>query len=82
MGKASLIAVALFNTGEETHKGSVLWSDLGLKGKQLVRNLWLKKILVYFADGFSPVVPPHGTVLIKVGTPKNIKAYIPPKNEE
>jgi alpha-galactosidase len=76
------MAVALFNTGEEPHKGTVLWSDIGLKGKQLVRNLWLKKNLGYFANGFSAEVPPHGTVLIKVGKPKNIKAYIPPKNED
>jgi alpha-galactosidase len=44
----------------------VNWSDLGLKGKLHVRDLWRQKNLGKFKDSFSATVPRHGVVLIRV----------------
>jgi alpha-galactosidase len=59
-------AVGLFNRSETATTVEVKWSDLGLKGKHSVRDLWRQNDLGKFADGFSTRVPRHGVVLIKV----------------
>jgi alpha-galactosidase len=61
------LAVGLFNRGQEAKKVTARWSDLGLAGRQPVRDLWLQQDLGVFADSFSTMVPQHGAVLIKVG---------------
>lgn len=45
----------------------VNWSDLGLKGKLSVRDLWRQKILGDFSNSFTAEVPRHGVVLVKIG---------------
>jgi len=50
-------------------KVSVSWSDLGVRGKQTVRDLWRQKDLGTFDGEFSSVVPRHGTLFVKV-TPR------------
>jgi alpha-galactosidase len=59
-------AVGLFNLGETETQVQVDWSDLGLKGKLQVRDLWQQKDLGKFKNAFSAAVPRHGVVLIKV----------------
>jgi alpha-galactosidase len=59
-------AVGLFNLGETETQVTVNWSDLGLKGKLHVRDLWRQKSLGKFKNSFSATVPRHGVVLIKV----------------
>lgn len=66
-------AVALFNRGMKPMEVTARWSDIGVKGKQLVRNLWIKKDLGTYTDSFKAMVPRHGAVMIKVGTPKAVK---------
>ncbi len=66
------MAVGLFNRGGLTATIKVSWSDLKLNGPRPangypVRDLWLHKDLGVQADGYEASVPPHGTVLIKVG---------------
>jgi len=61
------IAVGLFNRDEMPMKVAVQWSELGIKGKQKVRDLWRQKDLGTFADQFSTVVPRHGTVFVTIG---------------
>jgi len=46
---------------------NVKWSDLGLAGKQAVRDLWRQKDLGEFDDSFSAKVGRHGVVLIRIG---------------
>jgi len=58
-------AVGLFNLDDETQI-QVKWSDLGLKGKLHVRDLWRQKELGQFEDFFSATVPRHGVMLIRV----------------
>ncbi len=59
-------AVGLFNLGEIETQVQINWSDLGLKGKLHVRDLWRQKDLGRFENAFSATVPRHGVVLIKV----------------
>lgn len=64
------MAVGLFNRSTDSAKVTVRWKDLGLSGRQPVRNLWLRKAEGIFRDDFTATVPTHGCVFLKVGTPK------------
>ncbi|MBN2578927.1 MAG: NPCBM/NEW2 domain-containing protein [Pirellulales bacterium] len=59
-------AVGLFNRGEMEARVTAKWSDLGLSGKQRVRDLWRQKDLGEFPDSFSAPVGRHGVVLLRV----------------
>jgi alpha-galactosidase len=60
-------AAGLFNiTDSITRKLSVKWSDLGISGKYIVRDLWRQKDLGTFEKEFSADVPPHGVVMIQL----------------
>ncbi len=65
-------AVGLVNTGSDRTDISVTWAQLGLTGKQPVRDLWQQKDLGGFSDKYTASVPAHGTVLVKIGKPKNM----------
>lgn len=58
-------AVGLCNRGEVEIDIAAKWSDLGLTGKQAVRDLWRHQHLGEFQDTFSAVVPRHGVALMK-----------------
>jgi alpha-galactosidase len=60
-------AAGLFNiTDSLTRKLTVKWSDLGIKGRWVVRDLWRQKDLGTFEDEFSADVKPHGVVMIRL----------------
>lgn len=59
-------AVGLFNRSEDEAPVSVSWADLGLSGKQRVRDLWRQKDLGAFDGQFQATVPRHGGVLVKI----------------
>ena len=63
-------AVGLVNSGTETVSVTVKWADLGIKGKQSVRDLWLHKTVGTFDGSYSVDVPAHGCVLLKIGKAK------------
>jgi len=63
-------AVGLVNPNPWISKIAVNWSELGIKGKQPVRDLWLHQNVGSYADGYSIEVPAHGSVLLKVGKAK------------
>lgn len=63
------MAVGLFNRGPEATRVTARFSDLGLKGSQPVRDLWLQKNLGSASNEFSATVPRHGAVLVKIGQP-------------
>ena len=46
--------------------GMARWSDIGVSGSQLVRDVWQQRDLGTFTDQFSAKVPAHGAMLIKV----------------
>ncbi len=59
-------AVGLFNRGYGSATVTANWADLGLTGKQKVRDLWRQQDLGEFGDSYSAEVPRHGVVLIRV----------------
>ncbi len=59
-------AVGLFNRGTEAADITVKWSDLQLKGKPKVRDLWAHADRGSVADRFTAKVPAHGVVMIRV----------------
>jgi len=59
-------AVGLFNRGYTTTPLTVSWADLGLKGKQTVRDLWRQQDLGAFENAFTSPVPRHGVVLVRI----------------
>jgi alpha-galactosidase len=60
------IAAGLFNRGEEPVKVTAYWSDMGLSGKQKVRDLWRQKNLGTFNTKFTAKVARHGVVMIRL----------------
>ena len=61
-------AVGLFNRGEDTATVTAKWSDLGLKGKRIVRDLWRQQDLGKYEGDFKASVPRHGVVLVRLRT--------------
>ena len=61
------MAIGIFNRGLAPQPVTARWADLGLRGRQRVRDLWLRKDLGTFEDGFTAVVARHGVALVKVG---------------
>jgi alpha-galactosidase len=59
-------AVGLFNRGESTATVRARWSDLGLTGKYLVRDLWRQKDAGIFDGEFALRVARHGAAMIKL----------------
>ncbi|MBU4273758.1 MAG: DUF1080 domain-containing protein [Planctomycetes bacterium] len=59
-------AVGLFNRGEGEPEVTAKWSDLGLSGKQIVRDLWRQKDIGTFDKQFSAPVGRHGVVLVRI----------------
>jgi alpha-galactosidase len=59
-------AVGLFNPGDSTASQKVVlhWSDLGITGKYMVRDLWRQKDLGVFENEFAADVRKHGVVLV------------------
>lgn len=60
------IAVGLFNKGTEKAVVTARWTDLGLSGRQSVRDLWRQKDLGVFQNEFVAEVAPHGVILVKI----------------
>jgi alpha-galactosidase len=64
------LAVGFFNRGRAAAKVTAAWAELGLKGKQVVRDLWQQKDLGIFNESFSATVPERGAVMVKIGPAK------------
>ena len=43
-----------------------------------MRDLWQQKDIGKARDAFTVDVPPHGAILVKIGQPKKVDAYVPP----
>lgn len=60
-------AVGLFNISDGvTRKLSVKWSDLGIKGRYIVRDLWRQKDIGTFEGEYAADVKPHGVVMVRL----------------
>ncbi len=60
------IAVGIFNRSRREKNLYVKWSQLGISGDFLVRDLWRQKNLGVYSGGFSSKVPGHGVIFIRM----------------
>ena len=60
--------IAVFNIGETDRNVSVDFSQVGLRGKVLVRDLWKKADAGVFTKKYTTMIAAHGAVLIKAAT--------------
>lgn len=58
--------VALFNLSRAAAEVAVSWPELGVTGKQTVRDLWGKKNLGAFQGRFSSTIAPHGAGMFEL----------------
>jgi alpha-galactosidase len=63
-------AVGLFNRGTESATVTANWSDLGVTGKRVVRDLWRQQDVGTFEGKFDAQVPSHGVVLVRLIAPQ------------
>ena len=59
-------AVGLFNRTRAPASVTAAFSELGLDGPQIVRDLWRQKDLGRFDKEFPATVAPHGVVLVRL----------------
>jgi len=59
-------AVGLFNQGEVPAHVAANWSAIGVKGNQIVRDLWRQKYLGTFTGEFSSEIPCHGVRFVRL----------------
>ena len=59
------LAVGIFNRSETAVSVNLVWHDLGLGVKPVVRDLWLRKDLDR-AKNFDANIPPHGCCLLSL----------------
>ncbi|MBV9848433.1 MAG: NPCBM/NEW2 domain-containing protein [Armatimonadetes bacterium] len=60
-------AVGLVNGGDDPATVTARWADIGVKGRQPVRDLWLHRDVGTFDSAYSVQVPAHGCALLKIG---------------
>src|SRR5262245_14844642 len=63
-------AVGLFNRSDDDAIVTAKWSDLGVSGKQAVRDLWRQQPEGFFDKEFSATIPRHGALLFKIAPVK------------
>ncbi len=61
-------AIGLFNLGEQPGPVSVSWAEIGVSGKQRVRDLWRQKDLGEFDQEFHTELPKHGVAMVRLSS--------------
>jgi alpha-galactosidase len=64
------VAVGLFNLTTAPRTMEVSWSELGLSGKMMARDVWRQRDLGSFAGTYSITVAPHGVEMVRMGAKK------------
>ena len=59
-------AVGLFNLSPLPRKISISGTELGVRGKQTIRDLWRQKNIGAFDKAFAAEVPDHGVVFVRL----------------
>ena len=59
-------AVGLFNLDETQAVVTVKWSDLGIRGNQVIRDLWRQEDIGTFNGQFAAPVGEYGVVLVSL----------------
>lgn len=63
-------AVGIFNLSKLEVEGTVKWSDIGVSGKQIVRDLWRQQDVGTFEGQYTVKVPAHGVALVRISPTK------------
>jgi hypothetical protein len=58
-------AIGLFNRSDAAQDVELVWNDVGLTGKQKLRDLWLRKDAGIMKERYTMRVPSHGAVLLR-----------------
>ncbi len=69
------VYVGLFNIADKSHGVSVDLSQLGVKGKVVIRDLWQKKDLGKFKKRYSQMINAHGCALLRIKTSQRHKRF-------
>ena len=64
-------AVGFFNLGNSMEKFQFNLSDIGISGKQKIRDLWRQMDTGEFENVYSAEINPHGVVFVKITPVKN-----------
>jgi hypothetical protein len=56
----------MFNLSETAREVTVLFADLGLKGKKQIRDVWRQKAAGTAADRITSMVERHGTSFVRL----------------
>jgi alpha-galactosidase len=64
-------AVGMFNLASRAATMSLVWSELGLTGKQRLRDLWRQADLGTFDGKYEASVPRHGVLLVRIEDGEN-----------
>lgn len=59
-------ALGIFNFNDKETLTEIYWSEIGISGKKLLRDLWRQKDIGIYKDDFKLMVRPHGCVVVKV----------------
>lgn len=59
-------AIGAFNTGSRAATISCGWTELGLRGRFRVRDLWRQQDIASAADRFTATIPSHGVKLLRL----------------
>lgn len=59
-------AVGLFNRETKPVEVHATWAEMGLQGKQKIRDAWRQRDLGVFKEEFRSTVPPQGCIVVKI----------------
>ncbi len=60
------LAVGLFNLSDDSRKISATWTDLGVKGKRRIHDVWRQKDIGTSNASYSVTVPRHGVAFVRL----------------
>ncbi|MGW8256521.1 MAG: ThuA domain-containing protein [Thermoguttaceae bacterium] len=60
------LSVGLFNLSEKSREIRATWTELGLAGRQRMRDLWRQKDLAGSDERITAKVEPHGVILVRL----------------
>ncbi len=63
-------AVGLCNRGQMPQTSTAKWSEVGVDGNQIVRNLWRQRDLGAFKGSFSAAIDWRGVMLVRMRPPE------------
>jgi alpha-galactosidase len=64
-------AIGLFNLANEPNTVKITWQQLGIAGKQVIRDLWRQNTIGTYTGSFEAVVRPHGVILVRIAPAAN-----------